>query len=265
MRLLATWIVVAGVVLVAVLAALDSVATGRRPSSAPAPKRADSDERRELTPVARELARHGVRGVLYYADPRCRLRALRLPTLEPAPPVQWHACSLALAPAVAWRERRQLARRPLAPALPEDGGRVSVRAATWLGGSRLAAVVGSAGHLRVAVYERGDLVGSVPWFSSRSLRFYVSPRRRFFALATRRPDRLFLLDRNARPGALASIARAWFGRTSLAGARSIAWSPHERWTALAKNESVYIFTTSDRDPDRFLVRLPVSALDVAWR
>ncbi len=177
----------------------------------------------------------------------------------------WHACSLALSSAVAWREHRLLSRRPLARTLPGDGRRVSVRAVAWLGDSRLAAVVGSAGHRRVAVYERGRLVGSVPWFSSRSLRFYVSPRRRFFALATRGPDKLFLLDRDARPGALASIARTWFGRTSLAGARSIAWSPRERWTALAKNESVYIFTTSDRDPDRFLVRLPVSALDLAWR
>ena len=143
-------------------------------------------------------------------------------------------------------------------------GSARVIRAAWLSGSRVATILdGRKGEDLIAVFDGRRLVASVEWFPSQSARFFVSPRRTFFAVATERPDRLFLLDRDARPGALADVARNWFGRTSLSGARAIAWSPDERWTALAKGESIYVFTTDNRESR--LVRLPITARDLDWR
>ena len=45
---------------------------------------------------AERLEREGVHGVLYFTDERCRLRALRLPDLEPAPAPAWTRCGFSL-------------------------------------------------------------------------------------------------------------------------------------------------------------------------
>jgi hypothetical protein len=45
-------------------------------------------------------------------------------------------------------------------------------------------------------------------------------------------------------------------------ARAVAWSPDERWTALATDASVYVYPT-DR-PDELVVRIPLMVRDLAW-
>ena len=145
-------------------------------------------------------------------------------------------CVEAAAPPCA---RLVLPRRVVARALGAgSSAEVSVERIAWLDDDRLAAIVdvrarAGKGRTVIAVFERRRLVGMVPWLDSRSARFYVSPRGNLFAVATSGPERFFLLDRDGRTGALADVARNWFGRTSLRGARAIALSPDERWTALA--------------------------------
>ena len=144
---------------------------------------------------------------------------------------------------------------------------IGIEGLASLGGERVATVVrvesADSERTMIAVFEGGRLVGTVPWFASEAVRLTVSPRGEYVAVEAHRPSRLFLLDREGDVGVLADVARNWFGRTSLQGARAIAWSPDERWTALAKNESVYVFTTRDGD-DAYLVRLPIAARDLAW-
>lgn len=266
-RGLATWLIGGALAVVAFTAAFDAIRNGSeaRRATPRAAHEMRSDSHR-LT-IAAELRAVGAGGVLYVIDEACRVRALRLPGLHPAKPASRARCRFPRSPDLPSRARALL-RRGVAAALGHDPGAVSLAQAIRLNGSRLAAIVtvetdrGRRDEL-IVVYESGKVVGQLPWFRSRSARFHVSPRGSFFSIATTRPDRFFLLDRNARPGALPDVARTWFGRTSLLDAKAIAWSPDERWTALAKSESVYLFTTDESEP--YLVRLPVAARELAWR
>lgn len=267
---LVTWIVVVAVAALAGAATLDAV----RGSDQPAARDERGSERAARADVEGELAAAGVEGALSYVDDECRAHTIRLPATDPVDVPPTVPCRIAppLRPPTAFFFRpggtMASVRRSAAPAVGAASRRdVVVRKLAWLDGSRIAAIVSRrSGRGRdrtaIAVVDARRLVGSVPWLPSRTARFFVSPRASFFAVATSGPSRFFLLDRDAKPGALADVAREWFGRTSLTGARAIAWSPDERWTALAKNESVYVFTTHDGDPE--LVRLPIAARDLAW-
>lgn len=86
MRRLATPLLVAAVVAVGIAAVVDAVRGGH-----------EAEPRPELTETLREA---GVRGRLVYSGPRCRVRALALPSLRPAqrpqgPPL---ACTIAVSP-----------------------------------------------------------------------------------------------------------------------------------------------------------------------
>ena len=266
---LVTWIVVVAVAALAAAAALDAVRDRETPE-------AESDLTRERAPrlqgVAAELAAAGVQGALSYVDDECRAHTIRLPAVTPVDVPPTVPCRIAtpLRPSAAFfahpRGTLGAVREAVTPSLALTSPRdVAVHKLAWLDESRVAAIVSSRNdhrRTRIAVVDGDGLVGSAPWLPSRSARFFVSPRGSFFAVATNGPSHFFLLDRDARPGVLPDIARDWFGRTSLTGARAIAWSPDERWTALAKNESVYVFTTDDSNPK--LVRLPIDARDLAW-
>ena len=268
---LVTWIVVLAVAALAGAATLDAV-------RADAPRAEDAragSARAPLRGAAAELAEAGVEGSLSYVDVECRAHTLRLPatTSVDVPPTVPCRIAPPLRPPPAFFERPRgtiaAVRRAAAPVVDAASpGRVDVRRLAWLDDSRVAAIVaqgaGGAARTAIVVVERGSLVGSMLWLPSRAARIFVSPLGSFFAVATKGPSHFFLLDRDARTGALADVARDWFGRTSLTGARAITWSPDERWTALAKNESVYVFTTDDRAPNPKLVRLPIEARDLAW-
>lgn len=270
---LVTWIVVVAVAALAGAATLDAL-RGSDPRGA-------EDEpaeqgRSRLAGVAAELVAAGVDGTLSYVDGDCRAHTLRLPATQPVDVRATVPCRIAppLRPSAAFfahpRGTLGAIRHQAAPVVGADSPRdVVVRRLAWLDDSRVAAIVSLRSNAvpqrtAIVVVDGGALVGSAPWLSSRSARFFVSPHGSFFAVATTGPPRFFLLDRNAEAGALADVARDWFGRTSLTGARAIAWSPDERWTALAKDDSVYVFTTYDRDGEPTLVRLPIAARDLAW-
>ncbi len=51
--------------------------------------------------IAARLGRAGVGGVLYFVDQACRLRALRLPSLEPAPAPRDGGCRALVSPSTA--------------------------------------------------------------------------------------------------------------------------------------------------------------------
>lgn len=268
---LVTWIVVIAVAALAGAAMLDAVRGGDTPN--PEDERA-MQRASGLGTVAAELAVAGAKGALSYVDDGCRVHTIGLPATKPVDVPPTVSCRIAppLRPPPSFLERpaeTMAAIRREAAALVDTASPrgVAVRRLAWLDDSRIAALVSSRSSRAprrtvIAVFDDGRLVGSAPWLPSRSARLFVSPHGSFFAVATTGPSRFFLLDRDARTGALADVARDWFGRTSLTGARAIAWSPDERWTALAKNDSVYVFTTDDRDPH--LVRLPVAARDLAW-
>ena len=77
-----TWVVAAAVVAIGAAAAVDAV-------------RGDP-EARPAAPAASttKSVAAGLRGVLYYTDENCELRALRFPSLEPTAAPAWDECSL---------------------------------------------------------------------------------------------------------------------------------------------------------------------------
>jgi hypothetical protein len=127
----------------------------------------------------------------------------------------------------------------------------------WLSDSRLAAVVRARRRDGVAdllaVFEGGRLL-STPLFAYERLSgVRVSPFGTF--VAARIGDGgegLAVIDGEGRPAPpLITLGHA------------IAWSPDERWTAVAGEREVFVFTT-ERDPGAIAI-LPLTASDLVWR
>jgi hypothetical protein len=73
----------------------------------------------------------------------------------------------------------------------------------------------------------------------------------YFALLG--PDGVRLFDRDASPLALPAAAR---------DPQTVAWSPDERWAALATDDAVYVFPAeAPYDP---MVRVPLRVRDLDW-
>lgn len=119
----------------------------------------------------------------------------------------------------------------------------------WLTNTR-SAVVDSRGGL---VIRDGQKVVSRPLRGAgRRVTLEVSPRRTFLSA---------WLD-----GVLFAVVGAEGGRVvfpPIHGVRSLAWSPDERWAALATDESVYVFRPNTGEAR--LRRLDLVARDLAWR
>jgi hypothetical protein len=104
-----TWIVIGALAAIALAAAFDSLRGGdEEPASAPGTTTEPEPGTTEAAPAQVEPEAFG--GVLYYTDESCELRAVRLPTLEPAEAPSWDECSFVLSP---------------------DGTRVSGRGSGW--------------------------------------------------------------------------------------------------------------------------------------
>jgi hypothetical protein len=84
---------------------------------------------------------------------------------------------------------------------------------------------------------------------ARSLR--PSPRGGYFALFG--PGGVHLFDRNADPFAFPAAVRS---------PKAVAWSPDERWTALATGHSVYVFASEP--PNAPVIRVPLAVRDLDW-
>ncbi|HXV33119.1 MAG TPA: hypothetical protein VD769_03830 [Gaiellaceae bacterium] len=138
--------------------------------------------------------------------------------------------------------------------------------AAWLTDSRAAVLVRVQlkGRLRgigpitaLALFEGRRLVSAVPYSGAGLLR--LSPRRTFLAVVES-GGRVAVVDADGRTR-LDSIT------IPAPNAAAVAWSPDERWTAIASRWSVYLLPTADivagRTPRS--IRLPLAARDLAWR
>jgi hypothetical protein len=276
-----TWIVVAGVAALGVAAAVDSLrgdesVTRRGADSLTVPGLADQPEL-----AIRQLREAGVRGVLTYSDEKCRLHAVSLPELQAVRAPSFEMCRPATTSGglgaidgdVVWAglgygsfqvvvSEEELGRKIARWLSGSLGVRVSdersgFRAvqAVSLGEERSVVLADSTyePRERVLVVLEGDRVILVqPRWVIRDARFLrPSPTGRSFAALG--PEGLMWFDANADPRALPAAVRS---------PHAVAWSPDERWTALATDTSVYVFPTER--PDELVVRIPLAVHDLSW-
>lgn len=127
----------------------------------------------------------------------------------------------------------------------------SVRSLVWLTNRRMALITKPSeqmvtireGRLHVSTGTPGHRLGDLQ----------VSPRGTYVSARADRGGSLLVLAADGHP----------VGLPSFTDPRSITWSADERWTAVATENSVFVFRTETGDlrPRR----LPIHAYDVAWR
>lgn len=280
MRNLATWLLVGAVAALGIAAAVDSlqsqeavVQEARPPPVTPT----IPDLTGQAGPAAARLREAGVTGVLTYADDDCRLRAVSLPELEPARAPSFEMCrpltdSGGLGTVdgdVVWAGLgygavqvvvsgktlgRQISRWLAAPGARRRGRFRAVQA-VGLGPERLVVLAESTvdpTERVLALVEQGRVIFVQPRWVVRDARFVrTSPLGAYFALFG--PGGVRLFDRDAGPLALPAAARE---------PQAVAWSPDERWTALATEDAVYVFPSeAPYDP---MVRVPLGVRDLDW-
>src|SRR5919106_992687 len=269
MRRLPTGLLIAAVAALAVAAAVDALRDGSEPTRRAPAEDARAPERAEASDGLRTA---GATGTLVYSDAGCRLHALRLPSLRPAPASRIQRCE---------------------PHIPTDGIGTFEGDVVWAGfGAGVVQVVLSTEELSRAVRRSTGLEGpyravqAVPlaqdriavlltdsegvdrifavledervlvafarWQLGNAGVLRPSPRGTYVALIERENGSISVFTRDGDPVALPEGVTA----------HAIAWSPDERWTALATRASVYVFATEE--PDRELIRIPVSVRDLDW-
>jgi hypothetical protein len=280
-RRLIPWLIGIAVAALAVVAAIDGVRSGStgsaaetaRTTAAPPPVTPGDDP-------AALLRDHGATGSLVYADDACRTGSLALPELLPAPVIVAAECSerstrsgwvtvgaigrIALPGCTAGSgtpgprcHGATLAADDVRRAL-EPAGEVTIAEAAWLGDRRLAAIIRdeASGMDLLMLFDRRELVGPPALVARELTGLSVSPRRAH--IAVRAPSGgVYVLDRDGRfalPGRF---------RFPLLETYAVAWSPDDRWTALATRGTVYLLET---DPAaREVIDLPIRARALEWR
>jgi hypothetical protein len=298
---LATALVVCALAVVAVVAVVDAArsrdAVDPRADPSPTTGREDAGSARED-----ELEAEGVRGVLYYSDPAddCRVHALALPTLEAAPPPEVGTCrfedstttrkpdgtptvirkgqvwNAPCAPAdtagcgqrlLATAELTEAAHAvPFVPTGPRQLREVTAIRVSWFTPTRAAVLVRVRlrGRLRalgpvsvLAVYEGKRLLDATQYAGAFDLR--MSPRR----------SSVGIVETGRRVTIVSRSGAQLLGAADLPSpdAHALAWSPDERWVAVASRWSVYLLRVADLAADRQprIIRLPLVARDLAWR
>jgi hypothetical protein len=277
MRRWLTWLVVAGLAVLGLAAAVDALQGEermRRPEArAPAvPGLGDRPEQ-----AIGQLREAGVSGVLTYADEECRLHAVSLPELEPVRAPSFEMCRPATSTGglgavdgdVVWAglgfgaaqvvvSEEELGRkvsRWLNAGQPDEAMGFRAVQAVALDEERAAVLADSTYEPRervLALLEGDRVVFVQPRWVIRDARYLrPSPSGAYFAAFT--PEGLLWFDRNAEPLAFPAAVRS---------PRAVTWSPDDSWTALATAESVYVFR-SDR-PDERIVRIPLAVSDLDW-
>ncbi len=216
-------------------------------------------------------------GVLTYSDDECRLHAVSLPELAPAPAPSFEMCRPATSTGglgavdgeVVWSGlgygavQVVLSREELSRAIePGLGIGIDAKAgfravqAVALDDERYVVLADSTYEPRERVLAGFE--GARPLFvhprwwvyDARAIR--PSPRGRYYALLGPYPNpRVFTRDGR-------EVGRP----DGVPAALAIAWSPDDRWTALATEESVYVF--SSERPENRVVRVPLSVRDLDW-
>jgi hypothetical protein len=271
-RPLLTGIVLTGLVALGLAATFDALregeATQRRSAVAPAP----GDEE---TAMALEAA--GVMGVITFSDEECRLHAVGLPSLAPAPAPGVEMCEPVVGSRgmTAWKGdvvwsglgfgtvQVVLAQDEIGSALRREletrgylgGGPFAARQVVSLGDERLAVLVEdeAEGWTHLAVLEGKRLVfllGLGDFGGEDVVR--PSPRGSYFALLEPGAPGVRVFDRDGGPLRIPDVTNP----------HAIAWSPDERWTALATAWSVHVYRTDD--PEGLVVRIPLRVRDLDW-
>jgi hypothetical protein len=271
-----TWLVVAAVALIGAAATADALRGSDESMSRSAePTGSAAIRAREDELAVSQLREAGLTGTLTYSDDDCRLHAITLPDLEPADAPRFEMCEpfsgtggiAAFDGDVVWsglgyqtvqvvlsQEALSRGLRAALDVYAESDGYRAVQAES-LGDGRYVILADSTSTPRervLAVLQDHRVVAVQPGFvvgSSREIR--PSPRRHYVALLG--PDGVGLLDDQAVPLHLPDAVQA---------SHAIAWSPDERWTAMATRASVYVFRT--REPEGELIRIPLGVRDLAW-
>jgi hypothetical protein len=281
MRRIATWLLVAAVVALGLVAAFDALRSEEVVARQPPPPTTTTAEIQGLTgqagPAAARLREAQVAGVLTYADDDCRLSAVSLPDLEPvrAPSfemcrplsdssglgtvdgdVVWAGLGYGASQVVVSRKtlRREITRWLSPPGAPRSGPFRAVQAVA-LGTERVLVLAESTAdpseRVLVLVEAGRVILVQQPWVVGEVNFMRPSPLGAYFALFGPRGVRLF--DRDASPLALPAAAR---------DPKAVAWSPDERWVALATEDAVYVFPAeAPYDP---MVRVPLGVRDLDW-
>jgi hypothetical protein len=228
-----------------------------------------------------QLREAGVSGLLTYSDEDCRLHAVSLPELRPARAPSFEMCRPVTATGglgaidgeVVWSglgygtvqvvlSEEQLSRAiraGLGMEAAEDAGFRAVQAVS-LGKERYVVLADSTYEPRervLAAFDGAETAFVHPrWFVANARAVRPSPRGGYYALLG--------------PGVVAGDGSPIFSRDGdqlarpdgLPDPHAIAWSPDERWTALATDESVYVYPT--QEPERLVVRIPLPVRDLDW-
>lgn len=196
-----------------------------------------------------------VRGELVYSDEECRRHAVRLPDLARRDfltvgcgvftrydnlgvkdgDVAWFAYP------VPGGTTTLLSREALRREL---GQGFRVRTVAWLRAVRFAAILSGPRNL-LTIWQGAELWSIVGPSEGTELR--ASPTGRFFAALGDGPLQVY--DRDGKP-------------LGLPAGRAIAWSPNERYAAVATEGHVLIVTS---DGDETVARIAVDAVDLDWR
>jgi hypothetical protein len=269
MRRLPTGLLVAAVAVLGVAAAVDALRSGSEPS-----RRAPAEDPRapERAAAVNALRTAGATGTLVYSDAGCRLHALRLPGLRPAPAsriqrcephvptdgigtfegdVVWAGLGAGVVQVVLSREELS---RAVRRSTGLEGPYRAVQAVP-LAEDRIAALLTDnegVDRIFAVLEDERVLVAFARWQLGNAGVLRPSPRGTYVALIERENGSISVFTRDGDPVALPQGVIAY----------AIAWSPDERWTALATRASVYIFATED--PDGGLIRIPVSVRDLDW-
>jgi hypothetical protein len=268
-----TWLVVAGLVAVGVAAAVDALRGGEEAAPPRAAEASTPELARQPELAVARLRESGVTGVLTYADEDCRLHAVSLPELTPrrAPPfescrphipsggigafdgdVVWAGLGYGAVQVVIPRRELTRALRPVArtpggyrarQAIALDSGRVAV----------IAEAPNASRERRLLVYrEDGRLLTRIAGLLPEDAAIRPSPSGRFLAVLSEssRDVRVYTSR-----GRVVPLPR-------LTDARAVAWSPNERWTAVATDWGVHLFPTAR--PEGVVIRVPVVARDLDW-
>lgn len=146
------------------------------------------------------------------------------------------------------RRLQAIVRRALGAPRPRQ---VTVRDFAWLSDSRGVAILGWGPEDVVAVFEGRNVVAAWPRLGQPFRRLRASPRGSYFALETE--GGLLLFDRDSRQLPVPRLPRL----------HALAWSPDERWLAIAGPRRILIRPAAGGT--RPLLTLEIEARDLFWR